>query len=215
MPKVDQSYLDARRREILEAAMECFSREGFHRTTMQDIVKETGRSAGAIYRYFKTKEDIVAAIAHERHAIEETMLEQALDVSDPEIALRQLARGLLGRLADPGEQRWRRITVQVWAEALRDERVMQIVRSGLDEPIEMLAEIVRKAQSDGALPAELDPVGTARVCAAIFHGLVLQQAWDPTVDVGAYVDTTLALIEALVSTASSSSAKRTRRRRSS
>ena len=65
MPRVDDQYLESRRREIVDAAMTCFSREGFHRTTMQDIVRETGLSAGAIYRYFKSKEDIVAAIAEE------------------------------------------------------------------------------------------------------------------------------------------------------
>jgi hypothetical protein len=46
----------------------CFAREGFHRTTMQDIVAQTGLSAGAIYRYFPAKEDIVAAIAAEHRA---------------------------------------------------------------------------------------------------------------------------------------------------
>lgn len=62
MPRVSQSYLDARRRQIMDAAITCFAREGFHRATMQDIVAETGLSAGAIYRYFWSKEDIVAAL---------------------------------------------------------------------------------------------------------------------------------------------------------
>lgn len=197
MPRVDDAYLESRRREILDAAMTCFARDGFHRTTMQDIVRETGRSAGAIYRYFKSKEDIVAAIADERRTVERAMLQDALGRSDAAQALRQLARGLLGRLTDPSEQRWRRITVQVWAEALRDERVMQIVREGLDHPISMLADIVRHAQADGTLPADLDPDGMARVCAAIFHGLVLQQAWDPDVNVAEYIDATLALLDAV------------------
>lgn len=210
MPRVDEDYLELRRREILDAAMTCFARDGFHRTTMQDIVRETGRSAGAIYRYFKSKEDIVAAIADERRAVERAMLEDAVGRADAAQALRQLARGLLGRLTDPSEQRWRRITVQVWAEALRDERVMQIVREGLDHPIEMLADVVRHAQADGSLPRDLDPDGMARVCAAIFHGLVLQQAWDPDVDVANYIDATLALLDAL-----QAEPKRSRRRSAS
>lgn len=198
MPRVDDAYLESRRHEILDAAMSCFAREGFHRTTMQDIVRETGLSAGAIYRYFQSKEDIVAAIAEERHALEAAMLDDAIKRADVGTALRQLTRGLLGRLTHPAEQRWRRITVQVWAEALRDERVMQIVRNGLDEPIEVLAGLIRRAQREGTLPKTIDPIGTARVCAAIFHGLVLQQAWEPEVDVAAYIDATLVLLDALL-----------------
>jgi len=194
MPRVDDNYLESRRREIVDAAMTCFSRQGFHRTTMQDIVRETGRSAGAIYRYFKSKEDIVAAIAEERHATEEVMLREAASRADVKTALRQLTRGLLGRLTDPGEQRWRRITVQVWAEALRNERVMEVVRHGLDDPIEMLADLVRRGQRDGTLP-DVDPVGTARVFAAIFHGLVLQQAWEPDLDVAGFIDAALVLLD--------------------
>ena len=40
MPKVSQSHRDARRRQILDAATVCFARQGFHRTTVQDVVAE-------------------------------------------------------------------------------------------------------------------------------------------------------------------------------
>jgi TetR/AcrR family transcriptional regulator, transcriptional repressor of aconitase len=50
MPRVAESYLQARRRQIMDAAVTCFARSGFHAATMQDIVAETGLSAGAIYR---------------------------------------------------------------------------------------------------------------------------------------------------------------------
>ena len=52
MPKVSQAHLDARRRQILDAAIECFAREGFHQTIMQDIVTQSALSPGAIYTYF-------------------------------------------------------------------------------------------------------------------------------------------------------------------
>jgi AcrR family transcriptional regulator len=196
MPRVSQGYLEARRRQIMDAAITCFAREGFHRATMQDIVAETGLSAGAIYRYFRSKEDIVAAIAAEHHAAEAAALAEA-GGGDVAAALRHLVGVSLGRLADPAEQRWRRVTVQVWGEALRNERVMGIVRGGLDEPVQILAGLFRRGQRDGTLPAALDPDGAARVCASIFQGLVLQQAWDPQLDVEAYISAVLALIDAL------------------
>jgi TetR/AcrR family transcriptional regulator, transcriptional repressor of aconitase len=194
VPRVDDGYLAARRRQIMDAAIACFARDGFHRTTMQDIVAETGLSAGAIYRYFPAKEDIVAAIAAEHHAREAAVLDGATEATDAGDLLRDLARVSLGRLADPAEQRWRRVTIQLWGEALRDERVMRIVRSGLDEPIEIIAGLLRRGQQDGSVPAGIDPDSAARVCAAIFQGLVLQQAWDPRLDIDGYIDAVIALI---------------------
>ncbi len=199
MPRVDESYLASRRRQIMDAAITCFARDGFHRTTMQDIVRQTGLSAGAIYRYFPAKEDIVAAIAAEHHAPEAAAFaEVAADGGDLGAALSRLVRVSLGRLTDPDEQRWRRVTVQVWGEALRSDRVMSIVRGGLDEPVAILAGLFRRGQADGSLPPRLDPEAAARVCASIFQGLVLQQAWNPQIDVAAYIDVVLTLVEALL-----------------
>jgi AcrR family transcriptional regulator len=195
MPRVDDGYLQSRRRQIMAAAIACFARDGFHRTTMQDIVAESGLSAGAIYRYFPAKEDIVAAIAAEHHAREAAVLTNAEAATAARDLLHDLARVSLGRLSDPAEQRWRRVTVQLWGEALRDERVMGIVRSGLDEPIEIIAGLLRRGQQDGDVPAEIDPRSAARVCAAIFQGLVLQQAWQPGLDIDGYIDAVMALID--------------------
>ncbi len=202
MPRVDEEYLESRRRQIMDAAITCFAREGFHRTTMHNIVAETGLSAGAIYRYFPAKEDIVAAIAAEHHSREAAVLAEAKAGAEIGTALRELVRVSLGRLTEPEEQRWRRVTVQVWGEALRNDRVMQVVRSGLDEPIAILADLLRRGQRDGSVPGSLDPEGTARVCAAIFQGLVLQQAWNPELDVNAYIGSVLALVDAIVPPAS-------------
>ncbi|MFD0852046.1 TetR/AcrR family transcriptional regulator, partial [Actinomadura adrarensis] len=62
MPKVSDEHLEQRRRQILDAAQRCFIRKGVHATSMQDIMAESELSAGAVYRYFKSKTDIIAAI---------------------------------------------------------------------------------------------------------------------------------------------------------
>ena len=45
--------------------MICFAKRGFHQTSMHDISAEAGISVGLIYRYFKNKEEVIAAIAAE------------------------------------------------------------------------------------------------------------------------------------------------------
>src|SRR5262249_51364386 len=52
-----------RRDEILAAAQTCFARSGFHQTSMQEICTQAGMSPGNLYRYFRSKEEIIAGIA--------------------------------------------------------------------------------------------------------------------------------------------------------
>lgn len=62
MPKITQQALERRRSDILDAATRCFARRGIHTTTMRDIFLEAGLSAGAVYNYFPTKDDIISGI---------------------------------------------------------------------------------------------------------------------------------------------------------
>src|SRR3954451_18066752 len=57
-----------RRAEILAAAQRCFVRSGFHQASMQDICAEAGMSPGNLYRYFPSKEAIIAGIAERDRA---------------------------------------------------------------------------------------------------------------------------------------------------
>jgi len=54
-----------RRQHILTSAWRCFSRDGFHATSMDDIIAATGMSSSAVYRYFRSKEEIIRASAEE------------------------------------------------------------------------------------------------------------------------------------------------------
>jgi TetR/AcrR family transcriptional regulator, transcriptional repressor of aconitase len=196
MPRVTAAYLARRRAHILEAAARCFAREGFHRTTMQHIVREARLSPGALYRYFASKEDMVAAIASERHAAERALFEST-DEEGALAGVAELARAFLGRLGRPQEREWRRVTVQLWGEALRNPRVMKVVRSGLDGPLRRLAARLRAGQRDGSVARDVDTAATARVAAAVFEGLVLQQAWEPRLPVDRFVRAVERLLEGL------------------
>jgi hypothetical protein len=61
MPRVSAEHEQAVRDRIIRAATRVFAEHGFHRATMQDIVRESGLSVGAIYTYFKGKSDLILA----------------------------------------------------------------------------------------------------------------------------------------------------------
>jgi AcrR family transcriptional regulator len=52
----------ARRGEILEAALRCFTRSGYARASIEDVVRESGASVGSIYHHFGGKEQLAAAL---------------------------------------------------------------------------------------------------------------------------------------------------------
>jgi AcrR family transcriptional regulator len=195
MPKVSAEHLAARRQQILDAALTCFDRSGFHRTSMQDIFREAKLSAGAVYRYFASKEDIVEAIAEQRHAKEAELIAQAAAIADPRQALRHLAELYFEWLTDPDEQRRRRVGVQIWAEAVHNERLRSIVLRGANQR-HLLAQFLDRAQQDGRLPLAIDPDALTRVYLALFQGFILQQAWEPDVDVHAYLQALRAIVDA-------------------
>ncbi|MGI5177335.1 TetR/AcrR family transcriptional regulator [Dactylosporangium sp. CA-152071] len=166
MPKVDDAHFAARRRQILDAAAACFAREGFHRTSVQDIVRESGVSAGLVYRYFTSKDDMIAAIVTERHEQRERRLRE----EDPVAAYTDLLRDL----GDPATRDALRLSLQVWAETVRSDRIRDLVRSGVDRPARLLA--------GAALPPDLDADSVIRIFIAIYQGLLLQTVLDDTLD---------------------------------
>ena len=66
MPKISPAHEQQRRDQILAAAMACFARQGYHATSMDDVVRESGLSVGAIYTYFASKEDLFLALSDRR-----------------------------------------------------------------------------------------------------------------------------------------------------
>jgi AcrR family transcriptional regulator len=196
MPRITPARAQARRRQIVDAALICFARRGFHKTTMRDIVKQSALSPGAIYCHFTSKHDIIIAVVEERHRRETELLRQASRSKNLAFAIDALVADFVAVLRNPEERAWRRLTVQLWAESLHDRRLAVAVTQGVDAPRAILTDMVRRAKVRGELPKSLDEDATARVLIACFQGLVLQQVWDPTMDATACAVTLAVLMAA-------------------
>ncbi len=195
MPKVTEAYLEARRQQVLDAAMACFARKGFHETTMQDICREAGLSPGAVYRYFSSKEDIVEAccIGTEQRSL--MLIAAASEYDDTLAVLDSLAEYFFNLLAEEQSAPGMRLEVQLWAEALRNPRILEIYRRSLNRVHGPLTQIIRRAQERGEIGPALDAGAVARVMIAMWEGLVLQMGFEPDVDIQRY----LAAVKALYS----------------
>jgi AcrR family transcriptional regulator len=174
MPKVTDDHLEARRRQILDAALVCFSRDGFHRTSMQAIFDESGLSPGAIYRYFKGKHEIVAAIASETLAGFAAAV-QSGPPGGPEVVLARLLDAI--EAVELRDQRLR-LALQVWSEAMFDPRVADFVRAAIE-----------------ALQERIGDPDQARVLIALAQGSVVQRnLYGDDFDADAFRAAALALV---------------------
>ena len=197
MPKVSQSYLSARRSQILQAAIVCFSRQGFHRATMQDIVKQSRLSPGAIYNYFESKEEIIEAIANERRAKERALMTDARKEADVASVFKRIRDGFFGELRSPKERLRRRVGIQLWAEAQRNPRILKIVRRGVNGPHRLLKAIISDAQRRKEISDGVDSDAAARFMIAAFQGFVLQMEWDGHIRLEPYLEILDAFLKSL------------------
>jgi TetR/AcrR family transcriptional regulator, transcriptional repressor of aconitase len=141
MPKVSQEHLERRRQQILDAATDCFARHGFHATSMQEIFRASGLSAGAVYRYFPSKNSLIKAIAEN---VVNEVLTPAIDAIsgqrlDPADALASIAV-----IFKPGGLRARTlpVSVQMWAESFRDPEMADLARDMIDRISKLLAQVL-------------------------------------------------------------------------
>jgi AcrR family transcriptional regulator len=186
MPRVSEAHLAARRQQILDAARTCFLRNGFHASSMQDVIAEAGLSVGAVYRYFKSKNDIVEAIA-EQYATQVSDLLSAL-VADPDRSLADVMRGAIGIIDDNiGPDGPMRLAVQVWAEALRDDRVGKIAEHVYSRLRGNFVTVARRAVETGELPADTDPEATGAALFSLVIGYGLQKMLTGRPDRDTYV----------------------------
>jgi AcrR family transcriptional regulator len=182
MPKITTKQREARRDQILAAALTSFSRDGFHQTTMADIVRESGLSQGTLYLYFKSKDDLIAAIADDRHRREAALNALAEGEQNPLQNILMLSRLYASRLSEPAHTDALRVSLQGWAEALRNDRVRAGVLEGLRLARRALVSVIRRGQKRGMFRKKLDAAAAARLLIAIFQGFVLQAAWEPDQD---------------------------------
>lgn len=195
MPKVSREHQEDRKSQIIGAARRCFARKGFHQTSMQDIVAESGLSPGAIYLYFRSKDEIIRATADIRHENERRLFAEILSDSGAHAALSRIARHFFDSLQDPGVREERRLDVQLWGEAMVNPAVRSVEAGGLAETARVLAEAARSFQARGGLAPGLPPGDVARVMLALFQGFVLQQQLEGALDAEGYIRVVQALID--------------------
>jgi AcrR family transcriptional regulator len=186
--KVTEAHVNARRVQILSAASNCFKLKGFARTTMQDICREAGLSPGAIYGYFKGKDDIVEQLVAQATDRNRDLFKPAREggqVTADAIADSVKRFVLFLRSMEPGDIRF---DVEMLAEALHTPRIMQLAVDSYRGQFDPLCLLLQQAQEAGHIEPTLNPITLARAIFSAIQGLFVQLLMDPDLDLDTYAE---------------------------
>src|SRR6187549_2796443 len=181
-----------RRFEILQAAQTCFARSGFHQTSMQVICAEAGMSPGNLYRYFRSKEDIIAGIA-ERDRAETAQQFAAVGQGDFFEGLAVLAQQhLVERSMEEVA-----LCAEIMAESRRNPAVARIYQDMEADVRERFTTMLRSAAERGEIH-NIDFDGTVTVLFALADGLSWRRAVEPSFNAEAVMPLVLRMVEQLL-----------------
>jgi AcrR family transcriptional regulator len=174
VPKLKPEELESRHREIVDAARRCFLRNGFHQTTTDDICHEASITPGGLYHYFRSKEDVIAAVieASAREAVER-LSELADDAANTRSSIRALAGTFSDTMKDSETDGFTRLDVDVWAESLRNDKLAEITKHAWAVRRDWLKELIANAIDEGVYAPEVDPTGLANLIMSIWIGMRL------------------------------------------
>ena|SRR5215831_1721024 len=183
MPRITEERREARREQILDAARACLLEHGLEKVSMEMIIARSGLSTGAVYRYFRGKDEIIAAAASA--AAREIGAAAAPVLANPTPALPpQLVGELLaawvgysrsGVGAAAGIDRMP-VALHGWSYAQTDPELKATVQAGLRRFRERCVPIIKQWQADGAVAPGADPDAVAQLILSICLGFVAQRS---------------------------------------
>ena len=171
------THAEAQRDRILSAAQRCFVEHGFHAASMANIAESSGMSAGLIYRYFHSKQEIILAI-----------IERQLDQRRADIARLSHSSDLVAGAVDLFVQ-WRdadqraALFLEMTAEASRNPQIAEALRKAdLVSRDDFRSWLTRSAEHGGlGLPNDLtEPRAIA--LQSLVEGLAIRAVREPDLD---------------------------------
>ncbi len=191
MPRISDQQRRDRREQILEAARVCLQECGLEAVSMELIIARSGLSTGAVYGYFKGKDEIINAVVLEGTAAMAQQLAPVLTNPEPP-PLPQFVGELLSAVIDFGKNKVGGIdrvlaSIHGWSHAQSDPELKAATHASYAGLRALLADAVTRWQEAGSFDPDADPQAVAELLTSITLGFVAQRALAGAADVDAHV----------------------------
>jgi len=171
-----QTESSDRHTQILDAALVCFAKRGFHQASMHDISAEAGISVGLIYRYFENKDAVISAMA-DRHKKEiHEVLKRAQQAPT---LLESLEILFTAHCCEDAPQLVSAFVVDLYAEASRNPRVADLVRDVLQTAMSGVTDLIARSPEAESAAHGLKPREQAELIFAVSRGMLMRDVLQP------------------------------------
>lgn len=164
----DEALHKRRKSEILNAAAKCFAAKGVHQASMQEICDTAGISAGALYRYFESKEAIIFALADEERAGNSELIAHLAAADDIVEGLCEAVPEIIAAL---GNEHYGRLAIEIGAEAARNPVIAEVFERNETELRGALVQALERGQKRGIVDPALNVQATVFLILALFDGI--------------------------------------------
>jgi TetR/AcrR family transcriptional regulator, repressor for uid operon len=178
MRKVDPVKHEQKRQEILQAALSCFVKDGFHGASTTDICAAAKISPGHLYHYFGSKEAIIEALV--QYSLEHAASRFEAILASPDVIEAFLMDLENTSICRPEAQV---LSAEALAEACRNPNFARIVQDQGRGIRRLLVDFLSKAQQRGDVDPGLDPEATANILVAIVDGARALPIRNPLADI--------------------------------
>ena len=178
MPKVSEAHREGRREQIIAAAWQCFSRKGIHATSMEDLIQEAGLSAGAVYTYFKGKEQLILSAVSSSLVSVGKLLGRVLENKErltPDELIHELLR-VMAQFASRKDLNFNSVIIMCWSEVQTNPQLKALIRPFHADYPKLLTETVIAWQKSNVLDPAINPGEIARAIIAYLYGFIVQSA---------------------------------------
>ncbi len=166
-----------RRAQILDAAIICFAKRGFHQTSMHDVSAEAGISVGLIYRYFANKEAVIAAMADKHKQEIQELLERARQAPSLFESLEIL---FTAHCCENSPKVLSAFVVDLYAEASRNPPIADLVRDVLETAMDGVTDLIaRSPEAKQDATHGLQPHELAELIFAAARGMLMFDVLQP------------------------------------
>lgn len=171
MPKVVSGYKEAARSRIVEAALKVFSEKGYDESTMDDVAEQLGVTKGALYPYFKGKNDLLEAVYSLTRSIFREALERSFEGRDFVGGMKVLLDWLNNQYAKSYG-----LFFEWFAEVYHDEEVKRYMKADGERDLETWRAFIDKGKRQGILETKMDSRVLAQILETLFIGAWMRTA---------------------------------------